>query len=135
MSGVPLKHQRITEVLAKEIRSGRRPAGEQLPGEHALAQRFGVSRTTVRAALAELCEAGLIATRTGKGSYVLFVGRSPDDSLGWARATAPGASTRSCGRWPCARFVRPSWPSNSPWTMVSSCAWSGPGSWSPTARW
>ncbi|MEU6139756.1 GntR family transcriptional regulator [Streptomyces sp. NPDC047081] len=88
MSGVRLKHQRITEVLAKEIRSGSRPAGERLPGEHALAQRFGVSRTTVRAALAELCEAGLIATRTGKGSYVLFDGRPLEDSLGWARALA-----------------------------------------------
>ncbi len=88
MTGVRLKHQRITEVLAKEIRGGRLPAGEQLPGEHALAQRFGVSRTTVRAALAELCEAGLIATRTGKGSYVLFDGRPLDDHLGWAHALA-----------------------------------------------
>ncbi|MFC8513383.1 GntR family transcriptional regulator [Streptomyces sp. NPDC057257] len=88
MSGVPLKHQRITEVLAKEIRSGRHRAGERLPGEHALAQRFGVSRTTVRAALAELGQAGLIATRTGKGSYVLFDGRPLEDGLGWARALA-----------------------------------------------
>ncbi|MFD4408035.1 GntR family transcriptional regulator [Streptomyces sp. NPDC058467] len=88
MTEVRLKHQRITEVLAKEIRSGDRPAGEQLPGEHALAQRFGVSRTTVRAALAELNEAGLIATRTGKGSYVLFDGRPLDDRLGWAHALA-----------------------------------------------
>lgn len=95
MTGVRLKHQRITEVLAKEIRTGRRPAGEQLPGEHALAERFGVSRTTVRAALAELCEAGLIATRTGKGSYVLFDGRPLDERLGWARALADqGIDTR-----------------------------------------
>ncbi|WP_406165520.1 GntR family transcriptional regulator [Streptomyces sp. NBC_00996] len=76
--------EQITEVLAKEIRSGHRAAGEQLPGEHALAQRFGVSRTTVRAALAELNEAGQIATRTGKGSYVLFDGRPLDDRFGWA---------------------------------------------------
>jgi GntR family transcriptional regulator len=95
MTGVRLKHQQITEVLAKEIRSGHRPTGEQLPGEHALAQRFGVSRTTVRAALAELSEAGLIATRTGKGSYVLFDGRPLDDRLGWAHAlAAQGIDTR-----------------------------------------
>jgi GntR family transcriptional regulator len=95
MTGVRLKYQRITEVLAKEIRTGCRPAGAQLPGEHALAERFGVSRTTVRAALAELCEAGLIATRTGKGSYVLFDGRPLDDRLGWARALADqGIDTR-----------------------------------------
>ncbi|WP_369244233.1 GntR family transcriptional regulator [Streptomyces sp. R41] len=95
MTEVRLKHQQITEVLAKEIRSGHRPAGQQLPGEHALAQRFGVSRTTVRAALAELNEAGLIATRTGKGSYVLFDGRPLDDRLGWAHALAvQGIETR-----------------------------------------
>lgn len=95
MTGVRLKHQQITEVLAREIRSGHRPTGEQLPGEHALAQRFGVSRTTIRAALAELNETGLIATRTGKGSYVLFDGRPLDNRLGWARALAvQGIGTR-----------------------------------------
>jgi GntR family transcriptional regulator len=94
-SRVRLKHQQITAVLAREIRSGHLPTGEQLPGEHALAQRFGVSRTTVRAALAELNEAGLIATRTGKGSYVLFDGRPLDNRLGWARALAvQGIDTR-----------------------------------------
>ncbi|MEU8032644.1 GntR family transcriptional regulator [Streptomyces sp. NPDC049099] len=88
MTGVPLKHQRISRILAREIRGGSRPAGRRLPGEHALAQRFGVSRTTIRAALAELSEEGLITTRTGKGSYVLFDGRPLDDRLGWARAVA-----------------------------------------------
>lgn len=88
MTGVPLKHQRISRILAEEIRSGRRPAGERLPGEHTLAQRFGVSRTTVRAALAELSGEGLIATRTGKGSYVLFDASPPDDGPGPARALA-----------------------------------------------
>lgn len=88
MTGIRLKHQAISEALAKEIRDGLRPAGEQLPGEHALAREFGCSRTTMRAALAELSEAGLIATRTGKGSYVLFDGHRLDDRLGWAHALA-----------------------------------------------
>ena len=93
MTGVPLKHQRISRIIAREIRTGSRPAGERLPGEHALAQRFGVSRTTVRAALAELCEEGLITTRTGKGSYVLFDSRPPDDRPGW---TLQGVESRVC---------------------------------------
>ncbi|MGW7789509.1 GntR family transcriptional regulator [Streptomyces tricolor] len=88
MTGVPLKHQRIGRILATEIRTGGHPAGERLPGEHALAARFGVSRTTIRAALAELTEQGLITTRTGKGSYVVFDGRPPDDRPGRARALA-----------------------------------------------
>lgn len=88
MTEIQLRHQAISEALAKEIRDGIRPAGGQLPGEHALAREFGVSRTTMRAALAELSRAGLIATRTGKGSYVLFDGRRLDDRLGWAHALA-----------------------------------------------
>ncbi|MFJ4327893.1 GntR family transcriptional regulator [Streptomyces tricolor] len=92
MTGVPLKHQRIGRILAMEIRTGGHPAGERLPGEHALAARFGVSRTTIRAALAELTEQGLITTRTGKGSYVVFDGRPPDDRPG--RAPAPRAAHR-----------------------------------------
>ena len=88
MTEIQLKHQAISEALAKEIRDGIRPAGQQLPGEYALAKEFGCSRTTMRAALAELIGAGLIATRTGKGSYVLFDGHRLDDRLGWAHALA-----------------------------------------------
>jgi len=67
---VPLKHERISATLSSEISTGHLKPGVQLPSEVALAQRFGVSRTTVRAALAELIDAGLISTRTGKGSFV-----------------------------------------------------------------
>lgn len=88
MTGIWLKHQKISEALAQEIRSGGRRPGEQLPGEKALAERFDVSRTTVRAALADLNEAGLIVTRGGKGSFVLFDGRPLDTPRGWAHALA-----------------------------------------------
>jgi len=88
IQGVSLKHERIAAILAKEIRSGRVRQGSQLPGEVELARRFAVSRNTVRAALADLSQAGLITTRTGKGSFVLFDGRPLDDRLGWAHALA-----------------------------------------------
>jgi GntR family transcriptional regulator len=81
-----LKHQRIAQVLEREIRRGRLSYGERLPGESALAQRFSVSRNTVRAALSELGDAGLITTRSGKGSFVTFDGRLLDDRKGWAQA-------------------------------------------------
>ena len=83
-----LKHERIASVLGKEIRNGELRRGAQLPGEVSLARRFAVSRTTVRSALAELNSAGLITTRNGKGSYVLFDGRPLDARLGWAKAFA-----------------------------------------------
>jgi GntR family transcriptional regulator len=85
---VKLKHERIADTLEKEIRTGQVPRGARLPGEVSLARRFGVSRNTVRTALAELNEAGLIATRTGKGSFVLYDGRPLDARLGWAHALA-----------------------------------------------
>lgn len=85
---IRLKHERISRELAREIRSGRLRSGTRLPGENDLAKRFGVSRTTVRAALAELSEDGLIATHIGKGSYVLYDGEPLDNPLGWARALA-----------------------------------------------
>jgi GntR family transcriptional regulator len=87
-ANVRLKHERIATSLEREIRSGRMARGEQLPGEVSLARRFGVSRNTVRIALAELNEAGLITTRTGKGSFVLFDGRPMNSRLGWAHALA-----------------------------------------------
>jgi GntR family transcriptional regulator len=82
----PLKHERIAAVLEGEIRRGSMPHGRRLPGETALAERFSVSRNTVRAALFELGAAGLIATRSGKGSFVTFDGNPLDVELGWARA-------------------------------------------------
>ncbi|GAA1606652.1 GntR family transcriptional regulator [Kribbella sancticallisti] len=85
---VNLKHERIASILAREIRSGRVGRGTQLPGELELAKRFSVSRNTVRSALAVLSEDGLITTRTGKGSFVLFDGRPLDDRLGWSHALA-----------------------------------------------
>ncbi|MFC7643882.1 GntR family transcriptional regulator [Streptosporangium lutulentum] len=92
---VHLKHRRIAVALEKEIRSGQVERGARLPGELSLARRFGVSRNTVRTALAELSEAGLISTRTGKGSFVMFDGRPLDDRLGWAHALASqGVETR-----------------------------------------
>ncbi|MEV4320065.1 GntR family transcriptional regulator [Actinocrispum sp. NPDC049592] len=87
MSG-RLKHEHIVAELAREIQVGRLPNGAQLPGENALAARFGVSRNTVRQALTELGNQGLIATHSGKGSFVTFDDRAIDDRLGWTRALA-----------------------------------------------
>ncbi|CAN5224117.1 GntR family transcriptional regulator [soil metagenome] len=81
-----LKHEEIARILTGEIRAGEVPYGLQLPGETTLAERFSVSRNTVRAALTELGRAGLISTRSGKGSFVTYDGRPLNVRLGWARA-------------------------------------------------
>ncbi|MFI5690591.1 GntR family transcriptional regulator [Kribbella sp. NPDC051586] len=95
MRRISLKHERVARVLAREIKSGVVRRGAQLPGEVELAKRFSVSRNTVRAALAVLAEDELIATHTGKGSYVLFDGRALDGRLGWTHALSEqGVETR-----------------------------------------
>ncbi len=47
--------------------------GERLPAERELSERLGVSRPSLREAIAELQEAGLLAARAGAGIYVADV--------------------------------------------------------------
>jgi GntR family transcriptional regulator len=60
----------VRDQLRAEILDGQLAPGGQLPSESELITRFGVSRITVRRALAELQSAGLISTVSGKGSFV-----------------------------------------------------------------
>ncbi len=63
---------RIAEDLRAAILKGRLMVDERLPGEQELAERFGVSRPTVREALKRLAAQDLIRTRRGAtgGSFV-----------------------------------------------------------------
>lgn len=67
--GTPL-FRRIAAELRRDIIDGRQPVGTALPTEANLMARFGVSRSTVRAALAELKNRGLVAGRRGIGTLV-----------------------------------------------------------------
>ena len=60
----------IATALRRDIRDGRLEAGERLPPERVLADALGVARGTVREALTQLAEQGLLETRPGSGSYV-----------------------------------------------------------------
>jgi GntR family transcriptional regulator len=68
-SGIPL-HEQISSWLKEEMAAGRLPPESQLPSEHELCDRFGVSRVTVRRALQTLDADGLIYRRPGLGSFV-----------------------------------------------------------------
>jgi DNA-binding FadR family transcriptional regulator len=46
------------------------PVGARLPGEHALAERFAVSRPVLRQALARLRAEGRLEARKGSGTYL-----------------------------------------------------------------
>jgi GntR family phosphonate transport system transcriptional regulator len=60
----------IHDSLTADIAAARYAPGDKLPTEAALAARFGVNRHTVRRALGELAEAGVIFTRRGAGAFV-----------------------------------------------------------------
>lgn len=61
---------RVRQVLADRIGRGDLAAGEQLPTERELGDEFGVSRVTVRRALASLARDGLVYAIQGRGTFV-----------------------------------------------------------------
>jgi len=67
--GIQLSRQ-VEEALREKVRSGSLAPGDQLPPENELAASFGVSRATVRDALATLQREGLVVRRQGAGTYV-----------------------------------------------------------------
>lgn len=66
---VPL-YQQLAARLRKQITSGVYRPGDRLPSEDALCDEYGVSRITVRAALDQLVDAGLLWRKRGKGTFV-----------------------------------------------------------------
>lgn len=63
-------YRQAADQLRAQIASGQLRVGESLPAEAALAERFGVSLITVRQALRELQDAGLILKRSAKLAVV-----------------------------------------------------------------
>ena len=60
----------IEEQLADRIEAGALAPGDRLPPERDLAQALGVSRMTVRQALASLAARGLVERGVGRGTFV-----------------------------------------------------------------
>jgi GntR family transcriptional regulator, frlABCD operon transcriptional regulator len=63
-------YEQVKERLVAALESGLYKEGEFLPPEPELCERFGVSRITLRRAVAELCEAGLLVRQQGRGTIV-----------------------------------------------------------------
>src|SRR4030088_267339 len=70
----PVKRSRIYENIVEQIhaliREGRWAPGDQIPPERELAERFRVSRTSVREALRALEMQGVIESRQGGGTFI-----------------------------------------------------------------
>ena len=72
-----IQTERVADTVVRQIeqlilRGILRP-GERLPSERDLSDRLGVSRPSIREAIANLVERGLLATRAGSGIYVADV--------------------------------------------------------------
>ena len=63
-------YEQIVQQIEESIIKGTLKAGDQLPAERELAQRFGVSRTAVREAVKALREKGLVEAYSGRGTFV-----------------------------------------------------------------
>ncbi len=102
------------EQLATAVRLGVFAYGEQLPPERELAARLGVSRMTLREAIAALRDSGLVTTRRGRGGGTVVVyqgqvqvgqsragvrhGAALSDALDFRRVVEPGAAYLAAGR-------------------------------------
>ena len=63
-------YEQIVQQIEDSILKGDLKAGDQLPAERELAQRFGVSRTAVREAVKALREKGLVEAYSGRGTFI-----------------------------------------------------------------
>lgn len=60
----------VTEAIVRDIAAGRLIDGERLQPEREMAEAMGIAVGTLRKALAELVERGLLERRQGSGNYV-----------------------------------------------------------------
>ena len=105
------------EQLATAVRLGVFARGEQLPPERELAERLGVSRVTLREAIAALRDSGLVTTRRGRGGGTVVIYDGPQmaaerpvggirgrrgaalaDALEFRRVVEPGAAALAARR-------------------------------------
>lgn len=63
-------YRQIAEQIAEEIETGALPADSRISSERELAERFGISRMTARAAVNMLVQRGLIVRRNRARAYV-----------------------------------------------------------------
>ena len=73
----PVKSTRIYEEIVRQVKQliaeGKLKSGDRLPPERDLAEKFMVSRTSVREALRALQSRGLIDIRAGEGAFIRHI--------------------------------------------------------------
>lgn len=77
-------HRQLFLVLQAQIAQGTYALGDAIPPEDELGSRFGVSRITVRRAISDLEQLGIVEKRPGRGTFVSAIPRRsrPQATLG-----------------------------------------------------
>ncbi|WP_327370259.1 GntR family transcriptional regulator [Streptomyces sp. NBC_01217] len=96
---MPARHEQIADELRRAIDRDEYTVGNRLPSETELAAHYGVSRGTIRQAVAALTAEGLIGSRQGARRVVLASRRSQSFAelhsfAQWARAMGREATGR-----------------------------------------
>lgn len=63
-------YQQLMSRIRNDIMAGVYPPGARIPSEQVLCDSYGVSRVTVRKAMLDLVQEGLLVRRQGKGTFV-----------------------------------------------------------------
>lgn len=84
-----LKHVKVYDRIYELIQNGTYPAGSQLPSEPSLAEEMGVSRMTLRKALALFIEDGLVKNVPGVGHFVCTLNQKQSTKLDMSIYTNP----------------------------------------------
>ena len=64
-------YEQLKNAIKEEIAQKVYMPGERMPSEQELEEKYKVSRITVRRAVKELCEDGILVRKQGKGTFVL----------------------------------------------------------------
>jgi GntR family transcriptional regulator len=64
------RYQQVADRLREAIVAGEYPAGQALPSESVLAERYGLNRTTINKAVRLLAAQGLVTVEHGRGAFV-----------------------------------------------------------------
>lgn len=70
--GYGLAYAAVADRLERRIRKGEFRYHNPLPSEPALAEWYGVSRTTIRNAIRVLTGRGMVEVQPGKGTYIVW---------------------------------------------------------------
>jgi GntR family transcriptional repressor for pyruvate dehydrogenase complex len=78
----PVRQRTVVDEVAAQLlellRSGALSEGDRLPAEREIASRLQVARASVRAAIAHLQEAGVVATEPGRRGTIVLTSWVPD---------------------------------------------------------